>query len=283
MMPASETEFLKRHPASYSTGLMPVLILLSVGCASLGCATRERPDPWEGMNRGIFTFNETLDEYAIEPVATAWDFVVPNVVQTAINEFYTNLNMPIVLANDLLQGKPKAAGWDFLRFLYNSTFGLAGLIDIATMVEIPENDEDFGQTLGVWGVPTGPYFVIPILGPSSVRDSAGLIVDTAVSSYAYFTPFWYDVAGLNGIETLGASVGFKAFELMNLRALYLEEIEGSRADAFDYYVFVRNAYLQNRRANVLDQPEAAASDSDDLYYYDDEDDEDADEEDYDDL
>jgi len=233
------------------------------------------------MNRGIFTFNETLDRYAIEPVATAWDFVVPGIVQTSVNDFFKNLNMPIVFANDLLQAKPGAAGWDVVRFVFNSTFGLAGLIDVATIVEIPKNDEDFGQTLGVWGVPSGPYFVIPILGPSTVRDSGGLIVDTAVASYAYFTPFWYDVAGLNGLETIGASVGLKAFELMNLRALFLEEIEASHADAFDYYVFVRNAYLQNRRAAVNDQPEKTATDAAELYFFDDDDlDE---EEDYDDL
>jgi phospholipid-binding lipoprotein MlaA len=190
--------------------------------------------------------------------------------------------MPIVFANDVLQAKPAAAGWDIVRFLFNSTFGLAGLIDIATIVEIPENDEDFGQTLGYWGVPTGPYFVIPILGPSSIRDGTGLIVDTAASSYAYFTPFWYEVAGLNGAETLGASVGLKAFELMNLRAIFLEEIEGSRADAFDYYVFVRNAYLQNRRAKVRDQPESAETGDEDFYFLDDED-LDEEDEDYDDL
>lgn len=258
---------------------LKLLLALLLASAS-GCATPEKPDPWEPLNRGIFTFNETLDQYAVEPVATAWDFVVPSFVQNSIEDFFTNLNMPIVFANDVLQAKPAAAGWDLVRFLFNSTFGLAGLIDIATIVEIPENDEDFGQTLGYWGVPPGPYFVIPILGPSTVRDSAGLIVDTAASSYGYFTPFWYDVAGLNGVETFGASVGLKAFELMNLRAIFLEEIEGSRADAFDYYVFLRNAYLQNRRAAVLDQPEAAATNNDDLYFLEDEDD-DFEDEDYD--
>ena len=96
--------------------------------------------------RGIFAFNETLDKYAVAPVATAWDFVVPGVIQNSIDEFYTNLNMPIVFANDVLQAKPSAAGWDLVRFLFNATFGLGGFIDIATMVEIPENDEDFGQT-----------------------------------------------------------------------------------------------------------------------------------------
>ena len=262
---------------------LPRFVVLASLLISLdGCAKPERPDPWEPFNRGIFTFNETLDQYAIEPVATAWDFVVPGVVQESIDHFFTNLNMPIVFANNVLQAKPGAAGWDIVRFLFNSTFGLAGLIDVATIVEIPENDEDFGQTLGYWGIPTGPYLVIPILGPSSIRDGTGLVVDTAAASYAYFTPFWYDVVGLNGIETLGASVGLKAFELMNLRAIFLEEIEGSRADAFDYYVFVRNAYLQNRRAKVRDQPEAAETDDEDFYFLDDED-LDEEDEDYDDL
>ena len=265
MTRALGTESLTTSFEAKATGLLVGLVLLTSGCA-----TPERPDPWEPLNRGIFTFNETLDQYAIEPVATAWDFVVPGVIQDSIDRFFTNLNMPIVFANDVLQAKPRAAGWDVLRFLFNSTFGLAGFIDVATMVEMPENDEDFGQTLGYWGVPPGPYFVIPILGPSSVRDSAGLIVDTAASSYGYFTPFWYDVAGLNGVQTFGTSVGVKAFELMNLRALFLEEIDASRADAFDYYVFVRNAYLQNRRAEVLDQPAATVANSDDLYFLDDE-------------
>lgn len=262
-----------------------ILILVSILLFANGCATPKRPDPWEPLNRSVFKFNETLDVYAIEPVATAWDFVVPHVVQESIDHFFTNLNMPIVFANDLLQAKPAAAGWDVVRFVFNSTFGLAGFIDVATIVEIPENDEDFGQTLGVWGVPAGPYFVIPILGPSSVRDTGGLIVDTAASSFGYFTPFWTEVAGLNGLETFGASVGFKAFELMNLRALFLEEIAASRADAFDYYVFVRNFYLQLRRAKVLDQPEAT-NNEDDLYFsddYDDEEDYETQDEDYDDL
>jgi phospholipid-binding lipoprotein MlaA len=282
-MPVLETDRLRlaRFRLASSAPLFALTIIVSLS----GCATPDRPDPLEPMNRGIFAFNETLDQYAIEPVATAWDFVVPNVVETSIEDFFTNLNMPIVFANDVLQAKPEAAGWDIVRFLFNSTFGLAGFIDIATMVEIPENDEDFGQTLGVWGVPQGPYLVIPILGPSSLRDGVGLIADTAASSYAYFTPFWYDVVGLNGFETFGASVGFKAFELMNLRALFLEEIAASREDAFDYYVFIRNAYLQNRRAEVTDEPATATTDNDDLYFYDDDEDfeDEDDEEDYDDI
>lgn len=254
--------------------------LATVLCLSvIGCATPEKPDPWEPMNRGIFAFNETLDKYALEPAATAWDFVVPGIAQTGIDNFFANLRMPIIFANDLLQGKPKAAMFDVFRLLYNSIFGLAGFIDIATMVDIPKNNEDFGQTLGVWGVPAGPFLMVPIFGPYTVRSGAGQVVDIAAASYAYFTPFWYGVAGLNGIETFGATAGMKGLELLNLRAIYLEELEASRRDAFDYYVFMRNAYLQNRRAKVLDQMDSAVI-ADDEFYYLDEDDE---EEDYDDL
>lgn len=262
-------------------GLRLGLLVVLAGFLSGGCATVEAPDPWERVNRGTFLVNETLDKYAIEPVATAWDFVVPGFVQTGISNFYDNLDMPVVLANDLLQGKPEAALFDVTRFLINSTFGIGGLFDLASQVGVPDNDEDFGQTLAVWGVPSGPYFVIPILGPSTVRDSAGLVVDTLATSWAYFTPFWYDVAGLNGPETFGASTGFVAFELMNLRAIFLEEIEGSRADAFDYYIFVRNAYLQNRRAKVKDQVDGVSEAPADLY--DSDFDEDEDEEDFDDF
>jgi phospholipid-binding lipoprotein MlaA len=251
------------------------LLCLSV----FGCATTEKPDPWEKMNRGIFAFNETLDKYALEPAATAWDFVVPGIAQTGIDNFFHNLRMPIIFANDLLQGKPEAAMFDVFRLLYNTVFGLAGFIDIATMVDIPDNDEDFGQTLGVWGVPMGPYLMVPLFGPYTLRSGTGQIVDIAAASYAYFTPFWYGVAGLNGIETFGATAGMKGLEMLNLRAIYLEEIEASRKDAFDYYVFIRNAYLQNRRAKVLDQKDAPVIEDDEFYYFE----EDDEEEDYDDL
>ena len=234
------------------------------------------------MNRGIFAFNETLDHYVLEPAATAWDFVLPGVVQDSIDDFFTNLNMPVVFANDLLQLKPKAAAYDLARFLQNTVFGLGGFIDIATMVDIPQNDEDFGQTLGVWGVPEGPFLMVPILGPYSLRSGVGEIVDTTAVAYAYTNLFWMDVVGLNNAETAGASVGVKALELLNLRAIFLEEIEESRRDAFDYYVFIRNAYLQNRRAKVADSTDVPVLDDDDLYFFDEDENEDGGDEGYDD-
>lgn len=257
------------------TALLCVILFASVS----GCATLEKPDPWEPMNRGVFAFNEAIDKYALEPAAIAWDFVVPGFVQTAVDNVFDHLQIPIIFANDLLQGKPRAAAYDVLRLLYNSVFGLGGIIDIATMVDIPKNDEDFGQTLGVWGVPQGPYLVVPLLGPYTVRSGVGQVVDIAAASYAYFTPFWRGVVGLSEVEIIGVSTGQKGVQLLNLRAIYLEEITAGRRDAFDYYVFVRNAYLQNRRAKVLDRTDMPVFDDEEFYYFD----EDEEEEDYDDL
>lgn len=241
-----------------------------LGLAMGGCATPQNPDPWEPMNRKIFAFNETVDIYAIEPAAKAWDFILPGFAETGIRNFFDNVGMPIVFANDVLQAKPKAAVWDVLRFVYNTTFGIAGFIDIATMVQMPKNDEDFGQTLGYWGVPPGPFLVVPFLGPFTIRDGTGAVVDSVAAPQGWFIPIW-------------ASVAARAVELLNLRAIYLVEIAESRADAFDYYAFLRNAYLQNRRAKIADQTDTPALDEEDLYYFDEEDEDYDDEEDYDDV
>ncbi|MEZ4331967.1 MAG: VacJ family lipoprotein [Myxococcota bacterium] len=240
--------------------------------AAAGCATPERPDPLERMNRGIFAFNETLDRYALEPVATAYDFVVPGFVQDGVRNFFHNLEMPIVIANEILQAKPARVVEDVARLFFNSTLGLAGFVDVASRVGIPDNDEDFGQTLGWWGVPPGPYLVVPILGPYTLRDGFGEIADTTAGAYAYMNFFWFDVVGLSTWETTGASIGSYAYRMINLRAIYLEEIEHNREDAFDYYAFVRNAYLSNRQARVLDSTDTAAGVDEDLYELEDEDD-----------
>ena len=238
---------------------------LALALMATGCATVERPDPLEKMNRGIFAFNEGLDRYALEPVATAWDYVLPGFVQEGIENFFQNLDMPVVLANDVLQAKPAAAFEDVARFFFNSTLGIAGIFDVATRVGIPDNDEDFGQTMGYWGVPPGPYLVVPILGPYTLRDGVGEIADSTATAYAYWNLLWFDVVGLNTYETTGASIGTRGVRLLNLRAIYLEEIENSRKDAFDYYAFVRNAYLQNRQAKVLDSTDTASAIEEDLY------------------
>jgi phospholipid-binding lipoprotein MlaA len=220
----------------------------------LGCATS--PDPWEGMNRGTFWFNEKLDRYALEPVATGWDWVLPERVQGSVSNFFDNLEMPIVFVNDLLQAKPVAASQDVGRFVVNTTLGLAGLFDPASVFGIPENDEDFGQTLGRWGAPAGPYLVIPLLGPSTFpRDAMGRAVDGFTQPANYFIT-WPIAAGLTAVDTV------------NVRASLLEEIRQDREESLDFYIFVRNAYLENREHRVRD--EAPSEPEDDLYYIDEE-------------
>ena len=226
---------------------------------TLGCASNGVVDPWEKMNRGTFAFNEGADRYVIAPVATAWDVVIPEFVQTRIRNIFDHLRMPVILVNDVLQGKSVAVSDDLARLLINTVFGLGGLFDVASVADVPKNDEGFGQTFGYWGIGQGPYLVLPILGPSTVRSAVGLAMDTTAAPHSYFIPFW-------------ASATSTGVRILNLRAYYLEEIEQNRRDAFDYYIFMREAYLQNLKESVNDGPNAtpATEDEDDLYYFDEE-------------
>lgn len=215
-------------------------------------------DPWEGFNRAIFAFNEWADRWVAEPVATVWDFAMPEALQLGIDNFFENLSFPRRFVNDWLQGKPRKAGEDLGRFLLNSTFGVAGLFDPAvTHGWLPRNDEDFGQTLGVWGVPAGPYLVLPLLGPSNPRDTGGLLVDGYLAPERYFIPF-------------SASIGLTSTELVNTRALNLEEIAAERAAAFDFYAAVRRAYIQFRDNGVRDSEDLPEEEDDDFFDLEDE-------------
>ena len=217
------------------------------------------PDPLEKMNRGIFWVNEVGDKYLVAPAAQVWRWVTPRFVRTAVVNVNRLILMPAIFANDIFQLKPDKAGEDFCRVVINASFGLGGLIDVATMVDIPQNDEDFGQTLGYWGVPSGPYLMLPLFGPASIRDGAGRLVDSGATFYFTLLPIW-------------GTVIIRGVDLLNLRSEYLEEIDQSRRDAFDYYIFMREAYLQNRRAKVARARgiEEQQAEDDDLYYFDDE-------------
>ena len=217
------------------------------------------PDPLEKMNRGIFWVNEVGDKYLVAPAAQVWRWVTPRFFRTAVVNVNRLILMPAIFANDLFQLKPDKAGEDFCRVVINASFGLGGLIDVATMVDIPQNDEDFGQTLGYWGVPPGPYLMLPLFGPASIRDGAGRLVDSGATFYFTLLPIW-------------GTVIIRGVDLLNLRSEYLEEIDQSRRDAFDYYIFMREAYLQNRRAKVARARgvEEQQAEDDDLYYFDDE-------------
>jgi phospholipid-binding lipoprotein MlaA len=218
-------------------------------------------DPLESMNRRIFWFNEKADRWVIEPIATGWDWVMPRRVQTAIRNLFDNARFPIVFANDLLQAKPRQATEDVVRFVLNTTVGVAGLFDPASRLGLEANLEDFGQTLGYWGVPPGPYLVLPLLGPSSPRDTLGLVADSATRVYPYFLDLW-----INAVIT--------GTDLINRRSLALETIREERKSAFDFYAFVRSAHIQLREDLVNDSEPEATDVSDDLYYFEDDDEED---------
>ncbi|MBW2242234.1 MAG: VacJ family lipoprotein [Deltaproteobacteria bacterium] len=210
---------------------------------SLACASTP-PDPYQGFNKSIFRFNEGLDRMVLEPVAKGWDWALPGFAKTGVGNFFDNLRMLRTMLNDLLQGKPTRSGIDVGRFAVNTTIGIVGLFDPATPMGIPHYEEDFGQTLGVWGLGPGPYFQVPFFGPYSGRDLAAFPVDFVTVPSAY---------------------GITVIDIINTRATYLEEIAENRESALDYYVFVRNAYLQNRQRRVMDGEEAAEDDDDDFY------------------
>jgi phospholipid-binding lipoprotein MlaA len=218
------------------------------------------PDPWEKWNRKVFWFNERADVVAILPIAKVWRFATPEILRRGIDNFNELLAMPVIFANGVFQLKPKNAVQDVGRIVYNATFGLAGFIDIASMVGIPQNDEDFGQTLGFWGAPPGPYLVLPFFGPSNIRDGIGRAGDTAATYYTSLLPIYVTFI-VRGVE------------LVNLRARFIEEVDENRRESFDYYVFLRAAYLQNREMRVgraRERFERATESDDDLYYFDEE-------------
>jgi phospholipid-binding lipoprotein MlaA len=226
---------------------------------------RDDPDPLEGMNRRIFAFNEAVDRWVLEPVAAGWDWVAPEPVQRSVENFFDNLLLPVRFANDVLQLKFRDAHETAWRAVINSSVGVAGLFDPASAWGVLESDEDFGQTHGVWGTSSGPYLVLPLLGPSSPRDTVGQVVDRLGYVPAYFLPF---------TVTLPAAGG----DVVNRRALALEEIRAEREAAFDFYTAVRSAYLQYRENRVRDRAEDPEDESDEDLYYFEEDDEDADDE-----
>jgi phospholipid-binding lipoprotein MlaA len=226
------------------------LPLLALAALLGACSTAGGPDPWRGLNTKTFAFNEEVDQHAVEPVARGWDWAMPDFVQEGVGNFFDNLLTPRTIVNDALQGKAKDTAQDFLRFALNSTIGLGGILDVATPVGLPYDVEDFGQTLGRWGVEPGPYFVIPFFGPSSVRDTAAWPLDIAANP-----TLWVEAIPW----------GFSAIGFVNLRADYLDEIEAERESAVDYYVFVRDAWLQNREKLVRDAAEKTEEVEEDLY------------------
>lgn len=206
----------------------------------LGCATNgDRRDPLEPINRGIYKFNDAVDKAVIKPVATGYKEVMPGPVRTAVGNFFSNLDDVLVLLNDLLQFKLELAASDFSRLVWNTTLGIAGLIDVGSKMDLPKHNEDFGQTLGYWGVGNGPYLVLPFLGPSTLRDTVGLVVDS------HFDPLWQH----DPISERNTAYGLHTIDT---RARLLDAEKVLEEAAIDRYIFLRDAYLQRRRGLVYD-------------------------------
>ncbi len=156
------------------------LTLLASGCATADSSARN-VDPFEPINRPIYRFNDIADRYVLRPVGRGYNYVLPQPVRNGVGNFFDNITYPVTIVNGALQGKFSQAGWDSIRFLMNSTFGILGFMDLATREGLPKNNEDLGQTFAVWGIPAGPYIVLPLLGPSTVRDGIGILGNVRVN------------------------------------------------------------------------------------------------------
>lgn len=227
--------------------VMFVLVLnLSSGLEPL-LAQQEEPevrinDPWEPFNQSMFTFNLKLDEYVLRPVATAYDSVMPDAAQRGVQRFFKNLGVVERFANNLFQGKFVGAGQEAGRFLVNTTLGCAGFIEVAEPVfGWRESPEDFGQTLAVYGVSNGPYLVLPFLGPSTVRDAAGLAVDGALNPMNYL---------LSTVEVIAIKGGVAVASSVNYRSMNLELFENVERSAVDLYGAVQDGYIQRREKAI---------------------------------
>src|SRR5262245_16840448 len=196
-------------------------------------------DPWEGFNEKMFNFNrEILDRYLLKPIATAWDFILPDMVQRGVHNIFDNAAVVRRVVNNGLQLKLAGAGIELARFTINSTIGLAGFFDVAKdAFGIEQKDEDTGQTFGVWGMGPGPYLILPFLPPLTVRDGIGYAFDAAMTPYSYFIPWW-------------GSIAATANNTVNERSINLDRFERVAESTVDLYGAVRNAYLQRRAAAI---------------------------------
>ncbi len=218
----------------------PLRCLLAALCSCallpLAAAAEESAadiDPLEPLNRGIYAFNDTADRYLFRPVGKGYNKVLPQPVRTGIGNFFDHWTYPVTIVNGFLQGKMRQGTEDIMRFVVNSTFGVFGLFDPATQGGLPKNQEDFGLTFARWGIGQGPYIVLPILGPSTARDGIGILANVQVNPVVQ-------------LDNSSARTKLIILWFIESRAALIGPDEVVR-DAFDPYLFVRDAYLQNRR------------------------------------
>jgi phospholipid-binding lipoprotein MlaA len=223
--------------------ILPTLLL---ACAPV--RTQEISDPLEPVNRGIFWFNDQVDIYLAEPVARGYDYITPKKVQRSVDNFFENLRYPVRLVSDLIQLKFSQAGVHTGRFCINSTIGVVGLFDIAKDWGLELHHEDFGTALANSGVPYGPYIVIPFLGPSSLRDGLGKIVDLIFLDPLYYIRF----TDLDSESQWAIGTGATLLNVVNTRASMLEAVKSAKEASVDYYLFTQSAWFQIRQNQIYD-------------------------------
>ena len=216
--------------------LVPLFVCAGVAMMPFAASAATEDDPWEGFNRVVFKFNDTLDTYALKPIAQGYQFITPQFLEDGIHNMYRNVGDVRNLANNVLQVKPHAAGVDTARLLMKTIVGVGGFFDVGTKMGLQRNDEDFGQTLGYWGLSSGPYLVLPLLGPSTVRDALGIYPDSYAEPYRYM----HDVSARNTVAGM---------KIIDARANLLS---AEKLITGDKYIFIRNAYLQSREFKVKD-------------------------------
>ena len=219
----------------------------------------EEYDPWEPFNVKIFEFNRQVDRWVLKPVAKGYDFIMPNAAQIGISNFFYNLRFPPRFLNNVFQGKAKGAGIEVGRFLVNSTVGIGGFFDVAQHLDFKTSEEDTGQTLGFYGMPPGPYLVLPLLQPFSVRDFIGFLGDMALNPINWLVAPIIEVEGIPSViahsdRMLSTTIQLSArvAEIVNERSLNLEKFQGVEEATLDLYTAVRNAYLQKRARAILE-------------------------------
>src|SRR5215831_18186281 len=218
--------------------VLALLFLTLAGCATTPGRTKS-DDPWQGFNRGVYKFNDGLDRAILKPTAQGYKKITPQWFRGGVGRFFANLTYPATMVNQLLQGKPKLFVQDTCRFVTNSVVGVAGIFDVADKMGLPAHDEDFGQTLARWGVPSGPYLVLPLFGPSNVRDAPSRIADYFLGVLTYVDVPWK------------ATWGARALNIVDDRAALLSA-ESTLESAYDKYGVMRDAWVQRREYLIFD-------------------------------
>ncbi|SIT36660.1 putative transmembrane lipoprotein, VacJ [Paraburkholderia ribeironis] len=216
----------------FQIGKVAVATVLLAGCTTVQTPTKG--DPFEGLNRTIFTFNDKVDQYALKPVARGYVWATPQPVRDSVTNFFSNIGDVYIAANNLVQLRIADGVQDIMRIVINTVFGVGGLFDVATLAKLPKHENDFGLTLGHYGVPPGPFLVLPLFGPSTVRDAVGSIGNYYVNPISYINPS-------------GLSWALYGLNIVNTRANLLGASDVLEGAALDKYSFVRNAYLQRRQ------------------------------------